>query len=93
MTVWANAPMRCRRRLSLARAPRWSVSGLVLLLDGSAAPVEFLGSALELDEFDHPGLVEVDESLPFSFGGARLGSGGGRVAWLVAGRRGRALWR
>ena len=43
--------------------------GLALAVDGGASGVEFLGSALHLDEFDEPGLVEVDETVAFGQGG------------------------
>jgi hypothetical protein len=43
--------------------------GLALAVDAAASGVEFLGSALHLDELDQSGLVEVDEPVAFGQGG------------------------
>jgi len=46
--------------------------GLSLAVDGGPPAVEFLGSALQLDQLYQPGLIEVDETVAFGLGGVGL---------------------
>lgn len=46
--------------------------GAAFGVEAGVAGVDVLGAALQLDEFDQPGLVEVDESASFLDGGGEL---------------------
>jgi hypothetical protein len=55
-----------------------------------ASTVEFFGSALKLDEVDHPGLIEIDEAVVFALGGFGSPAETGELSGeeLIVGSRG-----